>query len=104
MIGGESPRPGVHSPTMKVALANMRSFGVRTMRVYCANAPRCWHSATIDADRWPDETALHEIEPRFVCTRCGAIGAELRPNWPPGPLTFAYGKYGSSQVFACQES
>lgn len=68
----------------KVTLANMRSHGRRRVLVYCGNSPRCWHSATIDADAWPDDTALVDVARRMVCTECGAIGAEVRPDWGSG--------------------
>ena len=41
------------------------------------------------ADRWPDDTKLSDIEPRFVCTACGKRGADVRPdfNWNvTGPI------------------
>jgi hypothetical protein len=34
-----------------------------------------------NADRWPDETVLLDLDRRVVCTRCGMIGADVRPNW-----------------------
>jgi hypothetical protein len=80
---------------MLVTLANMRSHGVRHAMIYCGNAPRCWHSGRMNVDAWPDETIFAEIEMRLVCTRCGLIGAQARPDWsevPPGPpLPSVYG-------------
>ena len=34
-----------------------------------------------DADRWPDDTAVRDLCLKAVCTRCGMIGAGVRPNW-----------------------
>jgi hypothetical protein len=76
----------------KIALANVRSNGVRTLLVYCTNAPLCWHSTTINADRWSDDVRLSDLEPLFVCTQCGAKGAELRPNY--GALSRTSYSYG----------
>jgi hypothetical protein len=42
-------------------------------------------SGTVDADRWPDETAVRELCPKAVCTKCGVIGADVRPNWSERP-------------------
>ena len=80
---------------MKVKLENMRSLGCRDLLVYCSNAPRCWHRSKINADRWPNDTAIVDIESLFVCTQCGAIGAELRPDFSPhtGQSTYAYGAH-----------
>jgi hypothetical protein len=38
----------------------------------------------MSADRWPDETAFIDIEPVFVCTQCGAIGAVR--FWPKADM------------------
>jgi hypothetical protein len=35
----------------------------------------------VDADRWPDDTALRDLCPKAVCTKCGMIGAAVRPDW-----------------------
>jgi hypothetical protein len=34
----------------------------------------------IDADQWPDDTVLLELDRRAVCTKCGMIGADVRPE------------------------
>jgi hypothetical protein len=49
--------------------------------IYCNAGLFCHHSAVIDADRWPDETVLLDLDRRAVCTKCGIIGADVRPNW-----------------------
>jgi hypothetical protein len=41
----------------------------------------CHHSAVIDADRWPDDAVLLDLDRKAVCTKCGMIGADVRPNW-----------------------
>jgi hypothetical protein len=43
----------------------------------------CNHSAEINADWLPDETLVRSLCPRMVCTRCGLIGADVRPDWRP---------------------
>jgi hypothetical protein len=63
-----------------VTLGHIRSHGVRNLLIYCSTG-RCRHSAVINADRWPDETALQDLDRRAVCTKCGMIGADVRPNW-----------------------
>ena len=65
---------------MKVTLANVRSLGCRDIIVSCSNTRRCWNSVTINADCWPDDVSLSDIEAKFVCTKCGAIGSEARPE------------------------
>jgi len=37
----------------------------------------------MNADFLPDETVLLALEPRMVCTACGLIGADVRPDWSP---------------------
>ena len=63
-----------------MTLGNMRQNGVRRLLVYC-NGLHCWHSATVDADFLPGDVVLKSLEPRMVCTQCGLIGADVRPNW-----------------------
>ena len=54
------------------------------MLIYCSSG-FCHHSAVVDADHWPDETALLDLCRKAVCTRCGMIGADVRPNWDERP-------------------
>ncbi|MCP2132821.1 hypothetical protein [Bradyrhizobium ottawaense] len=48
--------------------------------VYC----HCGHHVAINADSWPDEMRLSDLEPRFVCQGCGARGADIRPDFDRG--------------------
>jgi hypothetical protein len=73
-----TPRARQTFPT--VTLANMRSHGCRDLLVYCTS-PWCDHSATLNADWLPDDTALLDLGHRMVCSRSGLIGADTRPNW-----------------------
>jgi hypothetical protein len=61
-----------------MTLGNMRSLGVRSLDVRCAV---CHHEAVLPADGWPDAVPVRAFAPRMVCTRCGIIGADARPNW-----------------------
>jgi hypothetical protein len=71
---------------MSVTLANMRSHGCRDVLIYCGNAPRCWHHAEMNVDSWPDDASFGQIGERMVCTRCGVVGAEVRPDWSPATV------------------
>jgi hypothetical protein len=57
------------------------SGGPSRLIVYCGDY-KCAHSVVIDADRWPDQVRLSDIEPQFVCKVCGKRGADVRPNFP----------------------
>jgi hypothetical protein len=76
-----------------VTLGHMRAQGVPRLLIYCSGGLYCHHSATVGADRWPDETAVRDLCPKAVCTRCGIVGADVRPDWtermPRGSLTGA---------------
>lgn len=41
----------------------------------------------ISRDRWPDDVRLSDLEARFVCRACAALGADVRPdfNWDRKP-------------------
>jgi hypothetical protein len=48
--------------------------------VYCEPI-WCNHSAQLNADWLPDDMVLTALRPRMVCTACGLIGADVRPDW-----------------------
>jgi hypothetical protein len=58
----------------KITLGEMRSSGVRSLLVYCADY-HCAHAVRISSDRWPDHIRLSDLEPLFVCQACGRRGA-----------------------------
>jgi hypothetical protein len=63
-----------------MTLANMRSLSVSCLL--------CHHRAVLAVDRWPDQAPVPAFGPRMVCTGCGIVGADARPNWreqPPRP-------------------
>jgi hypothetical protein len=41
--------------------------------------------AILSADPWSDDVPVPSFGPRMVCTRCGIIGADARPNWCERP-------------------
>jgi hypothetical protein len=81
-VGGGKPFKAPPGPPM--TLANMRENGVRRLRVYCL-APYCHHSTVIEADTYADALTVKSFNSRMVCTRCGLIGADVRPNWSDQP-------------------
>jgi hypothetical protein len=72
--------PALSRPNQKITLAEMRSAGVRGILIYCSDC-RCSHWTRLDADRWPDDVRLSDIEPLFTCQACGQRGADVRPNF-----------------------
>ena len=63
-----------------MTLGNMRANGVRSLAIRC-RALWCNHEAILDAGTYPDEVPVPSFSPMMVCTICGAIGADVRPNW-----------------------
>jgi hypothetical protein len=61
-----------------MTLGNMRGLGVRSLAVSCL---LCHHAAVVDVEVLPDGVAVPSFGRRMVCTRCGIIGADARPNW-----------------------
>jgi hypothetical protein len=57
-------------------LGNMRANGMRSLDVSCW---QCHHRMIMSVDQWPD-VPVPSFGPRMVCTRCGIIGADVRPN------------------------
>jgi len=63
-----------------MTLGNMRRNGVRTLAVHCGGR-YCHHESVLDVSDYADDVPVPAFGPRTVCTRCGAIGADARPNW-----------------------
>jgi hypothetical protein len=59
-------------------LANMRHNGVRSLEVQC---PGCRHETVVNVDDFPSDLLVREFDPRMACTKCGIVGADVRPNW-----------------------
>lgn len=80
----------------KVTFGDMREMGVHDVLVYCADY-RCSHSLILNADRWPDELRLSDVEPRFVCKACGKRGADVRPDFERGKPPIAVMGYRNTR-------
>src|SRR5262245_22079100 len=65
-----------------VTLGQIRGHGCRNLLVYCESL-WCNHGAVMNADALPDEMPVRSLCPRMVCTACGLIGADVRPDWSP---------------------
>jgi hypothetical protein len=61
-----------------MTLGNMRANGMRSLAVSCW---QCHHRTILSADPWSNHVPVPSFGPRMVCTRCGIIGADARPNW-----------------------
>jgi len=81
-----------YPPGPPMTLGNMRSLGVRSLDVSCVV---CHHEAILPADGWPDAALVRAFGPRMVCTRCGIIGADARPNWREMRASGNWGQTGS---------
>jgi hypothetical protein len=62
-----------------MTLGNMRQNGVSTLDVWCGG--RHQHHRVIDVSQYSDDVPVPWFGPRMVCTVCGTIGADARPNW-----------------------
>jgi len=72
----------------KITLGEMRASRVHGLLVYCSDY-KCSHLVTLSstaADRWHSEIRLSDLEPRFVCTKCGRRGADVRPDFLPARM------------------
>jgi hypothetical protein len=71
-----------------MTFGNMRADGVSDLRVYCSSR-FCYRQATINADGFADDMFIVDIDRRFACTVCGAIGAETMLDWPNAMVSLA---------------
>jgi hypothetical protein len=51
---------------------------VRSLAVQC---PQCRHEVILNVDHLPGDLTVPSFGSRTVCTKCGTIGADARPNW-----------------------
>lgn len=72
-----------------MTLANMRVNGVRSLFVSCGTN-FCWHSASLNVDGYSDDLTVPSFGPRMVCTGCGAVCAEVRPDWSERMQTISF--------------
>jgi hypothetical protein len=56
----------------KITFGEMRESGVCGILVYCSDY-RCSHSTAINADHWPDDERLSDIETRLTCQGCANV-------------------------------
>jgi len=57
-------------------------MAIRSLLVYCSASPR---TVVFNVDAFPEAVPVPEFGPRMVCTGCGMIGADARPNWRERP-------------------
>jgi hypothetical protein len=74
--------PRLPAQSLPMTLGNMRANGARSLSVSCW---LCHHGAVLAVDRWPDATRVPSFGARMVCTGCGIVGADARPNWTERP-------------------
>jgi len=62
-----------------MTLGNMRANGIHTLAVRCLVFDYC-HETVLEVDSYGKDIPVPAFEPCVVCTACGAIGADVRPN------------------------
>jgi hypothetical protein len=67
-----------NDPIEPMDLANMRQNSVRSLAIYCR---QCHHEVIVNVDHLPGDMSVPSFGLRMVCTKCGTIGADVRPNW-----------------------
>jgi hypothetical protein len=84
--------PNLLAPGASEVLRRLRlEGGVRIF--FCCHGDGCFDvrqtascsSSQYRCDFLPDDALLFALEPRMVCTACGLIGADVRPDWSPHP-------------------
>jgi ribosomal protein L37E len=65
-------------PAGPMTLGNMRSLGPRSLDVTCT---ACGHHTSVNVDAWPDDVPVPSMGVHMRCTKCGQLGANVRPDW-----------------------
>jgi hypothetical protein len=60
-----------------MTLGNLQANGVHSLVVSCH---LCHHEAVVSVAAWPDDVQVPAFGPPIVCTRCGIVCADARPN------------------------
>jgi len=81
-----------------MTLGNMRANGVHSLAIYCAGRG-CHHEAVLDVSAYPDDVPVPAFGPRMVCTACGAISADARPNWNKRAPPYLFGATSINVAF-----
>jgi len=76
---GVLARSLAHLTHVMMTLGNMRENGERSLAITCG-ALWC-HRPALDVSGYADDVTVPSLGPRMVCTMCGAVGADARPNW-----------------------
>jgi hypothetical protein len=63
-------------PTVEITLGTMRSLGARFLSAICF---QCRHQTLVNVDAWPNDATVASFEPKLQCTKCGNVGARVRP-------------------------
>jgi hypothetical protein len=75
-------RSRFNDPIEPMDLANMRHNGVRSLDVQCN---KCRHREIVNVEHLSGNVTVASLGRRMVCTKCGAPGADVRPNWLEQP-------------------
>jgi hypothetical protein len=70
-------KESTRQPTGPMTLGNMRSLGPRDLRAWCK---ACDHHSTVNECAYPDHIGVPSFCPRTRCSKCGRLGASLRPD------------------------
>jgi len=65
-------------PPWPAPLQMTRPNGVRSLAIQCH---QCRHEVVMNVDHLPGDLTVPSFGPKMVCTKCGTIGADIRPNW-----------------------
>jgi hypothetical protein len=69
-------RSRFNDPIEPMTLGNMRENGVRSLDIMYH---QCRHETIMNVDHMPGDLTVPSFGPRMVCTKCGTIGADVRP-------------------------
>lgn len=64
-------------------IADFKSHRLTRLLVYCS-AP-CWHHSSIAIEGVGDTETVISLSNKVKCSKCGRVGAEVRPDWNSGP-------------------
>jgi hypothetical protein len=78
-LGGDETADGGHMVERpQITIGDMRSAGVRSVIVHCRE---CGYVETVNANEWPSDARLSDLQSSYACSACGRRGADIRPDF-----------------------
>jgi hypothetical protein len=71
----------VERPALAAKNQPSRQHSASHARTLGPSCPKCQPKAFIEVDQWPDDMPVALFGSIMECSKCGTVGADVRPAW-----------------------